>query len=57
MAAEKLAEYIRLLKLTKKPDREEFTLVAKVAGAGILLIGMVGFVIYLLMVVLPAGLR
>ncbi len=47
------SEYLRVLKLTRKPTREEFTVIAKVAGAGILLIGLIGFIIYLLITVLP----
>ena len=49
----RLGEYVRVLKLTRKPTREEFTVIAKVAGAGILLVGLIGFVIYLLITVLP----
>jgi protein transport protein SEC61 subunit gamma-like protein len=48
-----LSEYIRVLKLTRKPTREEFKVIAKVAGAGILLIGLIGFIIYLLITVIP----
>jgi len=36
---------IRVLKLTKKPKREDFTFVAKVTGLGILLIGALGYII------------
>jgi len=49
----RLSEYTRVLKLTRKPTREEFTIIAKVAGAGILLIGFIGFIIYLLITVMP----
>lgn len=49
----KLKEYIRVLKLTRKPTREEFSVIAKVAGAGILIIGFIGFIIYLLLTELP----
>jgi len=49
----KFSEYLRILKLTRKPTREEFTVIAKVAGAGILLIGFIGFIIYLLVTVMP----
>jgi protein transport protein SEC61 subunit gamma-like protein len=49
----RLSEYIRVLKLTRKPSREEFTVIAKVAGAGILLIGFIGFIIYILITVMP----
>lgn len=46
-------EYARILKLTRKPSREEFTMIAKIAGAGILLIGLIGFFIYLAMTSIP----
>lgn len=49
----KLSEYIRILKLTRKPSREEFSVIAKVAGAGILLVGFIGFIIYILITVVP----
>lgn len=49
----KLGEYIRVLKLTRKPSREEFSVIAKVAGAGILLVGFIGFLIYILITVMP----
>jgi len=48
-----IKQYIRILKLTRKPSNEEFFTISKVAGAGILLIGIIGFVIYLIMVILP----
>jgi len=49
----KLSEYTRILKLARKPTREEFIMIAKVAGAGILLIGVVGFMIYLVLTEMP----
>jgi protein transport protein SEC61 subunit gamma-like protein len=49
----RLGEYIRVLKLTRKPSREEFLVIAKVAGAGILLIGFIGFIIYLVLTEAP----
>ena len=36
---------IRVLKLAKKPKRDDFTFVAKVTGLGILLIGALGYII------------
>ena len=48
-----LKQYWRILQLTRKPSNEEFFTISKVAGAGIILIGAIGFVIYLLMVLLP----
>jgi protein transport protein SEC61 subunit gamma-like protein len=49
-------EYLRVLKLARKPDREEFTMIAKVSITGIALIGMMGFIIYALLTVLPKSL-
>ena len=49
----RLGEYIRVLKLTRKPTRDEFTIIAKVAGAGIFLVGFIGFIIYLIITVMP----
>lgn len=49
-------QYIRILKLTRKPSMDEFLTISKVAGAGIILIGILGFVIYLIMVLLPNSL-
>jgi protein transport protein SEC61 subunit gamma and related proteins len=46
-------EYIRVLKLARKPSREEFTMIAKVSMAGIGLIGFMGFMIYALLTELP----
>ncbi|OPY44630.1 MAG: preprotein translocase subunit SecE [Methanosaeta sp. PtaU1.Bin028] len=46
-------EYIRVLKLARKPTREEFTMIGKVSMTGIFLIGMIGFVIYALLTELP----
>ncbi|KAB3544132.1 MAG: protein translocase SEC61 complex subunit gamma [ANME-2 cluster archaeon] len=51
----KLSEYTRILKLARKPTREEFIMIAKVAGAGILLIGVIGFLIYLVLTEVPQG--
>ena len=48
-----LRQYIRILQLTRKPSNEEFLTIAKVAGAGILLIGVIGFAIYLVLGLLP----
>ncbi|MBP2030039.1 protein transport protein SEC61 subunit gamma-like protein [Methanohalophilus levihalophilus] len=48
-----LKSYFRVLKLSRKPTREEFLMISKVAGAGILIIGFVGFVVYVLLTELP----
>ncbi|MBD3310120.1 protein translocase SEC61 complex subunit gamma [Candidatus Woesearchaeota archaeon] len=35
----------RVLKVTKKPSKEEFKTIVKVSGLGIMIIGLVGFII------------
>lgn len=45
--------HLRVLKLTKKPSREEFLTIAKVAGIGILAVGAIGFIVYVLLTMLP----
>jgi protein transport protein SEC61 subunit gamma and related proteins len=39
-------KYLRVLKLARTPTREEFAKIATVAAAGVLVIGMIGFLIY-----------
>jgi protein transport protein SEC61 subunit gamma-like protein len=41
----------RVLKITKKPNKEEYKVTLKVSGLGILLIGLIGFIIYLVGVI------
>jgi protein transport protein SEC61 subunit gamma-like protein len=50
---QKIGEYRRILTLTKRPTREEFSTIAKVAAIGIVIIGVAGFLIYLAMVQAP----
>jgi protein transport protein SEC61 subunit gamma-like protein len=40
-----IEEAIRVLRLTRKPNKEEFLLVAKVTGAGMIVIGVIGTLI------------
>tara|TARA_Y100000310_G_C20662106_1_gene805341 strand:+ start:1413 stop:1607 length:195 start_codon:yes stop_codon:yes gene_type:complete len=37
----------RVLKITKKPSKEEFKVIVKVSGIGIAIIGAIGFAIHL----------
>ncbi len=46
-------KYWRVLKLARTPTRDEFSKIAIVAAAGIMLIGLVGFIIYETLLVLP----
>jgi protein transport protein SEC61 subunit gamma-like protein len=42
-------KYWRVLKLSRTPTREEFNKIALVAAMGILIIGLIGFIVYELM--------
>lgn len=48
-----LSAYLRVLKLASTPSWEEFSQIAKIAGAGIFLLGLLGFIIFLLMGFVP----
>ncbi len=49
-------DYIRVLRLARKPSRDEFMMIGKVSMAGIALIGIIGFLIYVLLTELPRAL-
>ena len=53
MPSTKLEEYMRVLKLARKPTREEFNMIAEISMAGIGIIGTLGFIIYALLTELP----
>ncbi|NHN42399.1 protein translocase SEC61 complex subunit gamma [Halorubellus sp. JP-L1] len=40
-----LSSYVRVLKLASTPSFTEFSQIAKIAGAGIVLVGILGFII------------
>lgn len=54
---EKLNEYLKILKMARKPDREEFLSTTKIAVAVMFVVGLVGFLIYILMEVIPGALK
>ncbi len=45
-----IKECIRVLRVTKKPDKTEFITIVKASGLGILIIGLLGFVIQMVRV-------
>jgi len=45
-------KYWRVIKLARRPTREEFQKIALVAAVGVLIVGMIGFLIYELMLLL-----
>jgi len=55
---ERLLQYRRTIEIARKPDREEWINTAKVTGAGIALLGAIGFIIFIayrLLVTAAAG--
>ena len=40
-----IQECLRVLKVTRKPDAIEFKTIVKVSGLGILIIGLIGFIV------------
>ena len=50
-----LTSYVRVLKLASTPSWDEFSQVSAIAGAGIILVGLLGFIIFIVMAVMPGG--
>jgi protein transport protein SEC61 subunit gamma-like protein len=50
-----LGAYTRVLRMASTPSWTEFSQIAKIAGAGILLVGLLGFAIFSVMNLLPGG--
>ena len=48
-----LNSYIRVLKLASTPSTDGFLQVSQIAGAGIILVGFIGFLIFAVMSLLP----
>ncbi len=46
-------KYWRVVKLARTPTRNEYSRIAIVAAAGILLVGLIGFIVFLIINVLP----
>ncbi len=44
----KFREYKRVLSITKKPSMDEFKAIVKVTGLGMVVIGLVGFAIFMI---------
>jgi protein transport protein SEC61 subunit gamma and related proteins len=42
-----IKETVRVLRITKKPGKQEFITLLKVTGLGIVIIGIIGFLIFL----------
>jgi len=44
----KITQYKRVVNISRKPEKEEFISSVKITGTGIVLIGLIGFIIFLL---------
>jgi protein transport protein SEC61 subunit gamma-like protein len=53
----KLREYLNVLKMARKPDKEEFLTTTKISIAVMFVVGFIGFIIYIIMEILPQMLR
>jgi protein transport protein SEC61 subunit gamma-like protein len=47
-----LIKYIRVLQIARKPSKDEFINASKISALGLFAIGLIGFVIFLLFVLL-----
>ena len=45
-------ECSRVLKVTKRPDKQEFWTIVKITGLGILAVGLLGFLISVIQIIL-----
>jgi protein transport protein SEC61 subunit gamma-like protein len=45
---EKLTNYVRVLKIAKKPSREDFAEALKICAMGLFAVGMLGYMVYIL---------
>jgi len=52
---DKLVNYRRVISVARKPDKEEFSEAIKITGSGILVVGAIGFMIFLLYYFLSGG--
>jgi len=46
-AKSKLKEYMRVLRITKKPSNEEYKAIVKASALGMVVIGLIGFAIHM----------
>ncbi len=53
----KIREYVNVLKMARKPDMEEFLTTSKISMAVMFIVGFIGFVIYVIMEILPQMVR
>lgn len=52
---EKLEEYRRVIRVAVKPTKDEFTVSAKITIIGVTILGVIGFIINLIFILLRGG--
>ena len=50
---ETLKEYSRVLKIAKKPEWDDFADTAKICLIGMAVLGLIGFVLYMIFIMVP----
>lgn len=50
-----LSQYKRVLTVAETPSMEEFMNVLKITGAGLALLGVIAYLIYVVVFILPGG--
>jgi len=50
-------KYGRVIKMARKPDYEEFVKTSSIAGIGIIIIGLIGYFVYILYKYVPVWLN
>lgn len=59
MIHQRIKSYIiecrRVLKVTKKPSKEEFKTIVKVSGIGMIIMGLIGFLVTMASLVIKGG--
>ncbi len=48
----KLKRYMRVVQIARKPSKDEYTMTTKICAIGMVLIGLIGFVILLFFVLI-----
>ena len=43
----KIKEYIRIMQIARKPGKDEFVISAKVCALGMIVVGLIGFLIFI----------
>ena len=51
----RLQNYLRVMKISKKPNSDEFWSSAKICFVGLIVVGIIGYIVYLISILAPLG--